>query len=172
MSKLLCKSLIISGLAALGIVSGASVSHAGTAVLNLNQNVALDCTFGSPTYANNSGNVAYSGGFSSSVSWEGSVSIACNHGGNVQIAASSPTVSAAVTAARSLTTYTGEYLNIGGANGTNIWKNGNYLAQPSVTLAPGTIAYKAVLSTTPGANGSGLANGAYSYSFTLTATPN
>jgi hypothetical protein len=172
MQKLLRQALVISGLAALGITSSAGVSHAGTATLNLNQNVALDCTFNSPTYTNNSGNVAYTGGFANSVTWEGSVDIACNHGGNVQINATSPTVSPAVTAARSLTTYTGEYLSIGGANGTNIWKNGNYLAQPSVTLAPGTIGYKVQLNTTPGVNGPGLANGAYSYSFTLTATPN
>ncbi len=152
MQNLWRKSLVISGLAALGIVSSAGVSHAGTAVLNLNQNVALDCTFGSATYGNNSGNVTYSGGFASSVTWEGAVSISCNHGGNVQISASSPTVSSTVTAARSLTTYTGEYLNVGGANGTNIWKNGNYLAESSVTLVPGTIAYKAQLNTTPGAN--------------------
>ncbi|WP_414755144.1 hypothetical protein [Anabaena sp. CCY 9910] len=170
MQKLLRQGLVISGLAALGMAACAGVSYAGTANLNLTRTIAADCTFTSPNYSNSSGIVDVAGAFAESITWEGVVGISCNHGGSVQVTSSSPSVSPAVTSARSLPTYNGEYLNIGG---TNIWKNGNYTADASVTLAPSlTIPYVAVLSTTPGASGPGLANGDYAYTFTLTATPN
>jgi len=170
MQKLLRQALVISGLAALGMGACAGASYAGTANLNLSRTIAVDCTFTSPNYFNSAGIVSLSGAFAESITWEGVVGISCNHGGSVQVTSSSPSVSPAVTNARSLPSYNGEYLNI---NGTNIWKNGNYTADASVTLTPSlSIPYQAVLSTTPGATGPGLANGNYSYTFTLTATPN
>jgi hypothetical protein len=162
--------VVVSAVAALGMVSGAGASYAGNTNLNLSRTIAIDCTFTSPNYFNSSGIVSLSGSFAESISWEGVVGISCNHGGNVQVSAASPSVSSAVTNARSLPTYKGEYLSI---SGTNIWKNGDYTADSSVSLAPSlSIPYQAVISTTPGASGPGLANGNYSYTFTLTATPN
>jgi hypothetical protein len=170
MQKLLHQSLVVSGLAVLGSIAGAGVSYAGTANLNLSRTIAVDCTFASPVYNNSSGIVSFSGSFAESITWEGVVGISCNHGGSVQVTASSPSVSSAVTTARSLPTYKGEYLNIGG---TNIWKNGDYTADTSATLTPSlSIPYVAVLSTTPGTTGPGLSNGNYGYNFILTATPN
>ncbi|QSJ16375.1 hypothetical protein JYQ62_32365 [Nostoc sp. UHCC 0702] len=170
MQKLLCKTLVVSGLAALGITSYASASYAGTANLNLSRNIAIDCTFTNPSYNNASGVVNIAGSFAESITWEGVVGISCNHGGNVQVTSSTPSVSSAVTNARSLPTYKGEYLSIAG---TNIWKNGDYTADSSVSVAPSlSIPYVAVLSTAPGSTGPGLTNGNYAYTFTLTATPN
>ncbi|HLO87281.1 MAG TPA: hypothetical protein VK203_20055 [Nostocaceae cyanobacterium] len=170
MKQILRKSLVISGLSVLGITACASASYAGTANLNLSRTIAVDCTFTSPNYNNSSGIVNLSSSFAQSITWEGVVGISCNHGGSVQVTASSPSVSSTVTQARSLPTYKGEYLNVGG---TNIWKNGDYTADSSVTLAPSlSIPYVAELSTNPGTTGPGLSNGNYSYTFTLTATPN
>lgn len=178
MQKLLRQTLVISGLAALGIASSAGASHAGSAILNLGQTVNIDCTFTSPSYTNNAGVVSNNGAFADNITWEGIVGVACNHGGNVQISAA-PTEgsgyttggNAKVLAARALPTYTGEYLSV---NGTNIWKNGGvYTAVASVSLAPSpNIPYKFVLDTNSGTNGPGLPNGSYGYQFTLTATPN
>jgi hypothetical protein len=170
MQKLLRQSLVISGIAVLGSVACAGASYAGTANLNLSRTIAVDCTFTSPAYNNSSGIVSLSSSFAESITWEGVVGISCNHGGSVQVTAASPSVSPAVTTARSLPTYKGEYLSFGG---TNIWKNGDYTADSSTTLTPSlSIPYVAVLSTTPGTTGPGLSNGNYSYTFTLTATPN
>ncbi len=171
MQNLLCKTLVVSGLTALGMASCAGVSYAGTATLNPSRTITVDCTFTSSTYNNPSGVVSVPGNFAESIKWEGTVGITCNHGGNVQISTSSPTVSSAVTSTRLLPTYKGEYLSVGG---TNIWKQGtSYSAESSVTLAPNSsIPYVAVLSTTPGSSGPGLANGSYNYTFILTATPN
>ncbi len=170
MQKLLRQALVISGLTALGMGAGAGASYAGSANLNLSRTIAVDCTFTSPSYSNGAGIVNLSGAFAESITWEGVVGISCNHGGDVQVSSSSPSVTSAVTNARSLPTYKGEYLRIGD---TNIWKNGDYTADSSATLTPGlSIPYQAVLSTTPGANGPGLPNGSYGYTFTLTATPN
>lgn len=170
MQRLLRQALVISGMATLGIASCAGASYAGAANLNLSRTIAVDCTFTSPSYSNSAGIVNLSGTFAESITWEGVVGITCNHGGSVQVSSSSPSVSSAVTNARSLPTYKGEYLNIGG---TNIWKNGDYTADSSITLTPSlSIPYQAVLSTTPGETGPGLPNGNYGYTFTLTATPN
>jgi len=171
MQNLLCKTLVVSGLTALGIASCAGVSYAGTADLYLSTAISLGCNFTSSTYNNPSGVVSVPGNFAESITWEGYVGVTCNNGGNVQISSSPTTVSQAVSEARTLSTYKGEYLSVGG---TNIWKQGSsYSAESSVTLAPNpSIPYVVVLRTTPGSSGPGLTNGNYSYRFTLTATPN
>jgi hypothetical protein len=184
MQDLLPRFLFISGLAALGITFAEDksygisvisninirVSSVGTATLNLSRSIAVDCIFTSPNYFNSSGVVNLSGSLAESITWEGVIGITCNHGGNVQISAASPSVSSTITTVRSFPSYQGEYLSIGGSK---IWKNGNYTANNSVTLAPSlSIPYQAVLSVTPNTSGLGLSNGNYTYTFTLTATPN
>ncbi|MCM0591005.1 MAG: hypothetical protein KA716_12570 [Gloeotrichia echinulata DEX184] len=171
MQNLLRKALAVSSLTALGIASCAGASYAGNANLNLSSTIAIDCAFNSYVYNNSSGVVSVVDNFAESITWEGYVGISCNHGGNVQVSTSSPSVSSPVTAARALPTYKGEYLSVGG---TNIWKQGDfYTAESSVTVPPSaSIPYVAVLSTTPGTSGPGLRNGSYGYTFTLTATPN
>jgi len=178
MQKLLRQALLVSGLAALGMAAGAGVSYAGTATLQASQTINIDCLFSNTTYTNSSGAVGYNstGAIAQSITWTGTVGVTCNHSGNVQISATpggsgfSNGGNATVVSARNLSTYTGEYLSV---NGTNIWKNGSFTASSSVTLAPSAnIPYVISLVTNPGTNGPGLANGTYSYNFTLTATPN
>lgn len=179
MQKLLSKFLTVTGLTALAIASYAGTSYAGTATLTASQSINVDCNFNNSSYSNTVGTVRFnsSGVIPQSITWTGVVGVTCNHNGNVQISASALNGSGytnggagAVTTARSLSTYTGEYLSVGG---TNIWKNGGYDADSSVTLTPSaSILYTIGLVTNPGNSGPGLPNGLYQYYFTLTATPN
>ncbi|WP_414755143.1 hypothetical protein [Anabaena sp. CCY 9910] len=179
MQKLLRQALVVSGLAALGIGSCARASYAGTATLQTSQTINIDCLFNNSTYTNTSGAVGYNstGAIAQSITWTGTVGVTCNHSGNVQISTTPASTggftngaAGAALTARNLATYTGEYLSV---NGTNIWKNGSFTANSSVTLAPSAnIPYSLALVTNPGTTGPGLGNGTYNYSFTLTATPN
>lgn len=179
MQNLLRKTLIVSGLTALGMASCAGASYGGTATLTTSQTINIDCTFSNPSYTNNAGTIATntSGSLAASIAWTGTLGVTCNNGGNVQISASPLNGSgytnagnSAVVAARNLSTYTGEFFSV---NGTSIWKNGSYTANSAVTLTPNAnIPYAISLVTNPGTNGPGLSNGTYGYYFTLTATPN
>ncbi len=173
MQNLLCKSLVISGLAALGMVSGAGASYAGTATLNADQVVSAVCNFTNSNYTNSSGTIASdtSSGLPVAITWQGTVGVNCNHGGNVTITTSQPTTSATVSTARGLSTYTGESLSI---NSVKIWeyKSGNNNLAPATLLPSTSIPYTIGISTTPASTGIGLPNGSYNYTFTLTATPN
>ncbi|QSJ16374.1 hypothetical protein JYQ62_32360 [Nostoc sp. UHCC 0702] len=178
MQKFLHKLFAVSALTALVIASYTGKNYAGTATLQASQTINIDCLFSNSNYSNNSGTVGYnsSGSIAQSITWTGTVGVTCNHNGNVQISATPNNSSysnggnATVVTARNLSTYTGEYLSV---NGTNIWKNGGYTANSSVTLTPNAnIPYAIALVTNPGTSGPGLANGTYAYYFTLTATPN
>jgi hypothetical protein len=172
MQKLLHRFFVVSGLAVLGLAGSANTSYAGTATLNASQDINAVCNFTNSNYTNSSGTISSDtlSGLPIAINWQGTVGVNCNHGGQVVITASEPTVSATVTAARGLSTYTGEYLSI---DGTNIWKNGTYTAEASAILTPSTsIPYAISITTTPGSTGIGLPNGSYNYTFTLTATPN
>jgi spore coat protein U-like protein len=179
MQNLMRRFLVVSGLTAIGITSWAGVSHAGTATLQASQTINIDCLFNNTSYSNPSGTVAFNstGAIAQSITWTGTVGVSCNHSGNVQISATPYSAGGysnggfgGVLTARSLSTYTGEYLSV---NGTNIWKNGSYTANSSVTLTPNSnIPYTIALVTNPGTTGPGLPNGTYNYYFTLTATPN
>ncbi|XHR82621.1 MAG: hypothetical protein ACFKPT_31590 [Gloeotrichia echinulata GP01] len=179
MQNLLRKALVVSSLTALGMASYAGASYAGTATLTASQSINVDCNFNNSGYSNTAGTVQFnsSGVIPQSITWTGIVGVTCNNNGNVQISASAINGSGytnggagAVTTARTLSTYTGEYLSV---NGTNIWKNGSYVANSSVTLTPSaSIPYTIGLVTNAGNSGPGLPNGTYQYYFTLTATPN
>ncbi|HLO87283.1 MAG TPA: hypothetical protein VK203_20065 [Nostocaceae cyanobacterium] len=173
--KNFCHFLIISSVTTLGIGSLASISQAGTATLNASYNVQFECNFSNSTYSNTSPGLEYSNGIVSGLIWSGKLAITCNHGGKVVISTSAPAVSSAVTSLRNLSTYYGEYLRIyDNTAAAYIWKNGNnYSASPSITLSPSSsIYYEIYMYTNPPKSGQILPNGNYSYSFTLTATPN
>ena len=179
MKNLLSKLLTVTGLTALGIASCAGASYAGTATLTASESINVDCNFNSSGYNNTSGTVAFnsSGLIAQSITWTGVVGVTCNHNGNVQISAAalegygySNGGNGSIPTARNLSSYSGEYLSV---NGTNIWKNGSYTANASVTLTPNAnIPYEIALVTNAGSSGPGLPNGSYGYYFTLTATPN
>ncbi len=179
MQNLLRKALVVSSLTALGMASYAGASYAGTATLSASQSINVDCNFNNSGYSNNAGTVQFnsSGVIPQSITWTGIVGVTCNNNGNVQISAAPYGFSGysngglgQVLTARNLSTYTGEYLKVGG---TNIWKNGSYVANSSVTLTPSaSIPYEIGLVTNAGNSGPGLPNGSYAYYFTLTATPN
>jgi hypothetical protein len=176
LSLMNCRNSVLLGIAAFTTFATAAgftytgASYAGTAILNLSPTIAVDCAFNASSYTNSAGVVNSSSGYPTNILWEGTVGITCNHGGNIQISSSSPSVSSAVSNARNLPAYLGEYFRVGD---TNVWKNGAYTANPSATLTPSpNIPYKIALDTNPSTTGPGLANGLYSYSFTLTATPN
>jgi hypothetical protein len=172
MQKLIRRFLIIFGLTTLGLIFSegkSSAQYSGTATLSVNQSVATDCNFGSLNYSNNTGVIAKTGVYPASITWDGTFLVTCNTGTKVQISTSVPSLTGSVPIARSLSTYDGEYLTVGGVR---IWGSGNYSSVSTASLTPGSIAYRVFIGLKPGTTGPGIPSGSYGYTFILTATPN
>ena len=177
MKKLLRNSLIASVVAVAGVVSGAGASFAGSAELKLNGNIPASCEFDQSNYSNSEiSTTKTKDNIDTSIYWEGTFTVSCNHGGKVNITVDSVTESEQVAAIRKGSSLYGEYFEVFDSSiYQKLWANG---LLSSVTPSPqpyntGLLNYLFVLQVEPAAAGqTGIVAGDYGYTIQMTATPN
>ncbi|MEO1764137.1 MAG: hypothetical protein AAFR83_19760 [Cyanobacteria bacterium J06629_18] len=176
MKNLLRNSLIASVVAVAGVVSGAGVSFAGSATLNLSSTVPGSCSFvdndndnDNAVYTNNEGalreNTTYE-----SIYWSGTFPVLCNHGDKVNITVNSVNPSGKADTNRDESSYHGEYFKV---NGNVIWANGIYINSilPPENYDTGRLSYEFFVANKNGTDHTGLLPGDYSYTIQMTVTP-
>ncbi|MEO0935781.1 MAG: hypothetical protein AAFY21_19210 [Cyanobacteria bacterium J06641_2] len=174
MKNLLRNSLIASVVAVAGVVSGAGVSFAGSATLNLNANIPKSCEFDQSNYSNSSPKITQERGIDVSFIWGGTFTVSCNHGGQVTITVDSVTELGQVAATQRQRSFRGELFQVNDGSKIQIlYANGARASSPQ-PYNTGELGYKFLLETNPDfSNGeTGLVPGDYGYTIQMTATPN
>ncbi|MEO0843540.1 MAG: hypothetical protein AAF063_32295 [Cyanobacteria bacterium J06643_5] len=178
MKNLLRNSLIAAVVAVAGVVSGAGVSFAGSATLNLNANIPKSCSFGDSdndnvVYSNDTPKISQQNGVNADIEWSGKFTVVCNHGGKVNIMVD-VTESGKVSGS-SNSNYLGAFFDVSNDNTEKrLWSEGSIPGDvvTSGTYDTGELDYSFSLYTSPQAGDTGLVAGKYAYTIKMTATPN